>query len=707
MGQIRNRVLESAPLFSGQKSGIPPKTLKPTDCEVVSNMLLDNGMLKKVNGQSLYATLPADTTARVRWVDQYKYRFIAQRDNYVYLESAEGSGSFATVASDFNSARMFGRNHRGSIYMVNGVDSRFYTESNPVSAITLNLRQLGVYPATSYLSGSITSIISGGLLGSGTYQYVITLYDPITNTESPACGARSGELGLFNSLNPVTAATLDYFAPVSLSVATGGASKKISISFAGMTAVIGSSAPAATERRTHFIVYRTEVGGTVFKRVEIPRSIATFVTAGLAYVDNTADTALGDILQTETSPPPLKSEMQTTFTYLNSVAASPQTTPPDAAYSGYTHFTFFNDTLFAVGAKNPGIFTKSELSQFQPFDSVLYIHDPFVPDSVLDTREVGPGDGQVATAVAVMRDSVVILLKERSIYYVSGTSVDNYTVRVMDSRRGCVHAGTVQETPYGVFALDRVGIIQVGQIGPAEVISNEIKDAIAGINFAAISTAYSGYDSQRHLYYLSVPTDGSLRPNKTFVYDAQNPGWTTISGGEGTSMFIGSASDDSQIEVLGSYTNGRIIDFSDETVVTNLGGTRIDSEYLSGPFYGGDATRKKKAKFVYITAESNTDWTIDLEIVSDFGQSPTFSLPAINSNSVYAIWASSLLDSGVNVGVFDSSLFAAGKVRKQLKIPLSCIGNALQVRIVNKSTDGDQYGFKILAVELESVMLGR
>lgn len=706
MGVTENRVLESASFFSGQKSGIPPKTLKASDCEVISNMLIDQQMLKKVNGSTVKATLPLDNSARIKWLDQYKYRFMAQRDSYVYLETAENSGVFSTVSAAFNSARIFSKNYRGSIHLQNGVDSKFYTESSPASALTLNLRQLGVYPATTRLSSDALTASTSGVLEAKEYRYVITLYDPVTNTESPAAGARSGEQGLFSSLNPISTESLDYFAPVYATI-TPAASKKISITYAGITAVIGSSAPASTERRTHFVIYRTEGNGVVFKRLEQPRSIADFVSAGVPYLDNTPDTSLLDILQTDTSPPPYKAEMQTTFTYLNSVSASPQAVPPDAAYSGYTHFTFFNDTFFAIGAKNPGIVTKNERSQFASFDSILYIHDPFVPDNVLDTREVGPGDGQAETAVAVMRDSIVIILKERSIYYVSGTNADNYTVRVMDSKRGCVHAGTVQETPYGVFALDRVGVININQVGPAELISQDIKDQIKKINFSAISSAYSGYDAEENKYYLSVPVDNATRPNLTLIYDAQYKGWSTISGAEGASMFFGSGSDGTEVKSIGAYTNGQILDISDEENVTNSG-TRIDSEYLSGPFYGGDPTRKKKAKFVYITAESNADWTIEVEVVSDFGQGPTFTFDsAINSNSLYAVYATSLNDSGVNVGIFDQSLFSADKVRAQLKIPVYCIGNALQVRIRNKSTDTDQFGFRILAIELESVIMGK
>jgi hypothetical protein len=183
-------------------------------------------------------------------------------------------------------------------------------------------------------------------------------------------------------------------------------------------------------------------------------------------------------------------------------------------------------------------------------------------------------------------------------------------------------------------------------------------------------------------------------------------GWSVASGAEGYSMLFCTNSDNTEKHLIGSYSNGRLLSFSDETVVT-ANGSIITSEYLSGPFYGGDPTRKKKAKFVYITAESNTDWDFDLDVVPDFGQGEAFSLTGLNSSSLYSVWAASLADSGALVGVFDESLFSAAKVRKQVKIPVSCIGYGFQIRIINRSTDSEQYGFRILALELECVIMGK
>jgi len=44
----------------------------------------------------------------------------------------------------------------------------------------------------------------------------------------------------------------------------------------------------------------------------------------------------------------------------------------------------------------------------------------------------------------------------------------------MDTQKGCVNEGTIQETPSGVICLDRAGFVLFNKLGQGEKISKNI-----------------------------------------------------------------------------------------------------------------------------------------------------------------------------------------------------------------------------------------
>tara|TARA_R110000868_G_scaffold242882_7_gene498508 strand:- start:1886 stop:3934 length:2049 start_codon:yes stop_codon:yes gene_type:complete len=682
MGQTRDRALEGVEFFTGQKSGLPPKTLKPSDCEVVKNFLTNRRAVERVNGNEEYASIVG--FGRISWLDSFSSRWLTQRGTDILLEDSENSGTFTSVITADSDDPLLSDKYRGEIYLTNGTDQKVYKVGGSSRNIGL---QSPISPTA--LNGADTAQIDdasgGGLTVGRTYKVTFTYYDEVNNIESPVVNIRPNADGLCS----LTPASTNYW-----SVLIAGGNDMITIKAAYLATIFANTYNGTTLKESNALKIRVYMTGGTGVNLNVFRKYADYTISGLVDINIIAETT-GVLLPENNIPPVSKLRQQEKYFFVNA------TTPPSTVgESVYKSVRFFRDSLFGFGAKG------LEYSPDRSYDSILYIHEPFQPDYVFDTREVSRGDGQEGVGVAVLRDSVLIILKKGSTYYLSGTSPDTYVVRVMDPRRGALSAGTIQESPFGVFALDRAGVVLIDAIGPVKIISDEVEDIIRTINLTAIDTAYSGYDTKESRYYLAIPTDGASTPNKTLVYKADERSWSVLSGQEGACIAFGFSSTGESRSLSGQAIGGRIVRFDENTNVTNLG-TAITSEYLSGPFYCGDPTKKKKAKFVYITAESAADWTIDIDIVPDFGQTQQFSLADINSNGAYSVYASSLTDSGVRVGIFDESFWSGATIKKQLKIPVSSIGYGFQVRITNDSTDSAQYGFKILSVELECSVMGK
>ncbi len=706
MGKTKNREVQIISGFRGQASGITPDTSQADLAERVKNMLPINRGLTKVNGRTVYVTLSGNgNITMLEYYESPVSNWIVQQGTDLLKEAVADSGTFASFHTLDDDATLRATRWKDAIYFANGRDLVFFNGNLGASGKT---KRLGMYPPLGTVDDSDISAVNGGSLeDSSDYLYTITYYDPDTGTESPAVNSRPANNGLFIQ-DPFSDSD---WAPEYWTVTTGSPNLKASIDFSALSAIFSATGDKARDdRQTHFKLYRTTANGTIFRQVGDIRNIETFIAAAADLEDGTADDTLGIVLQTaDASPPPRLERTRAAFT-------DEGLTFVNSKFRTYIHMREFKDSLFGFGAYGPGVqSTANESNSFSPYKSILYIHDAFIPDNVFTTRDVADGDGQLPTGVAVLKDNTLLLFKEASTYYLSGTNVRNYEVRPLDTRRGCIATGSIQETPYGVLCLDRSGVILFDGIGVGKDVSNSyVDDEIRNINFASIDTTYSLYDRDESLYYLSIPVDGSTKPNRTLIYNLKDSSWTFSEGLEGYSAGFGTVLGASaavtkrKVILIGDSVNtDRILDWSSETNVLDVAKS-IESEYLSSILYMGDPSVKKKAKFLWITAESNTEWTVDIGILPDFGQANgEFTLESINSASSYAVYAATLLDSGVNVGAFDTSIWSGSKVRKILKIPISSVGYGFQIRIKNRDTNADNYGFRLLSLKLEAVELGK
>jgi hypothetical protein len=304
-------------------------------------------------------------------------------------------------------------------------------------------------------------------------------------------------------------------------------------------------------------------------------------------------------------------------------------------------------------------------------------------------------------------DTALLVFKNKSTYYLSGSSPDNFTLRIMDTQKGCINEGTIQETPNGVICLDRAGFVLFNKIGQGEKISKDIQDIIDDIQTQYSDTFYSWYDPEQMRYYCAlVVGSGASTPNLTVCLDLDSGGWTTIQGTEGLSRVMDTNSSGASVDIMGSASNGRLTNFADPTQVL-FNGEVIESSWTSGSVNFQDDQHKKKVNWLYVRALSKETWTADIEIIPDYDESRKYVIEDWNMLASQSEWYSSDLATDGTLIWDDGTWASEGLVRTISKIPVQSIGYSFQIRIINKETNPERYGFILQSVSLEGVKLGR
>lgn len=745
--QPSGRVRDKAAKFLGQKSGLPIESYGIDAAEQIKNFVLYNGELKKINGCEIYADVLNGQVGGISSLHRFKNLWVAQRGSALAFEIDEGQKSFLeTLKTNLSStARLYSSSWRDRIFFANGVDCDMcLNRADSLSATKYGT--LGLDPPPNFLGGSSIGIMTPGDIytdGDGnvpggssdtTYYYFLTLFDSETNTESPAFGAQLGQDGLYElSPNGVMGPL-----PIGSVVVAAGASKKIHINGSLALWAYLTYAQTVVPRATHFIMYRgTKLSDGTYDPAAIVRvpqknggrqdgnyfvHIGTFIADGDEFIDNTATPPVVN-LPTNNSPPATKSRAQAAYDWAHDKLQITTSTFDATQATSFRHMKVFRDQLFGIGASSPG-YSVSEITfgadkqritgTINDFRDLLHGSEVYQPDYMTYLWEVGRGDGQKGIALSVLSDVALLVHKEKSTYYLSGSSPDNYVLRIMDTQKGCVHQSTQQETPVGAITLDRGGFVLWSKIGIGERISLEIQDVVDGILFQYSSSFYSCFDPKFNRYYCAVATAGSSgNPNLTLCLDLNSMQWTQSQGTEGLSRHIDTGSDDVFVDLTGSSTNGRLLDFSNETNADNQG-TPIEATWTSGSINFNDDQRKKKAQWLYIRAKSASSWKVDIYVIPDYDESRAYILKDIDVVAFQSTWYSSdLASDGTLLWSTDDTGSDGGKwasdrlIRQVAKIPIKAIGYNFQIRIVNKEADSARYGFAIESVSLEGVLFGR
>lgn len=725
---LKKRVKNGASSFKGQKSGLPLESYGFDSAELIQNFVLKEGQLKRVNGGVIYANVLEGQQGGVTSLHRMKNLWIAQRGTAIAMEDEEGSATFTTIFSDLDSVeKMRSSIWRDRIFFNNGVDARFiYNQTNDAIDENQKAAQHGIALITTdddnpYPPQYSIAAPNAGNVANGTYSYIVTLFDEVTNSESPGIGALQGADGQFE------VSEFSNIGPAKTPFTVTGGPKRVD--FGGTTAFL-AEIQALCPRATHFIVYRAVADGSGVMGTHFQighngasnpyNSIPGFIDAGTNFMDNSAATS--DVsLPENNSPPPSIAAARMTYNYFRlgrtgiggpTFLEDPLVPFPEDLCVGPKASRFFRDQLFMVADTCGGLALSTAgaaILETVPgtvfnYDSILRGSEVFQPDYFPYQWEVGRGDGQDTIGLGVLGDTALLIFKEKSTYYLSGSSPDDYVVRIMDTNKGCVSDSTIQETPIGVICLDRTGFVLYNKIGQGVKISGNIQDVIDDIEFRYSDTFYSHYDPKDMRYYCSVVIPGSTTPNLSLCLDLESMEWTTIQGFNGLSRLADTDSLGEYVELIGSESNGRLVNLADEEIVT-FADSPIESIWTSGGINFGDDQHKKKMRWLYIRAKGNASWTINIEVIPDFDESRKFVLENFNNISSQSTWYSSDAASDGSLLWDEGSWAFDGLERKVVKIPIACKGYVFQVRIINRDTDPNRWGFAIEGISAEAVML--
>lgn len=718
---VYERRRATAPSFKGQKSGLPIETYSLDSAFDVKNFRLKEGALQRANGGNTYADIFPSSSGGVISLHRMKNLWIGQRGTGLCSETAEGNATFIPIATGLESTgKLFSSPWRDRLFLTNGTDQKFFlNRDNNTLSSDFKFGNLG-FDVSNFNALQIpvaTIAVSPGNIPVGTYRYVFTIFDSETNSESPGIGAKQGDYGM-TVLSP-----LELLGPIMGAATVGGSSSYMP--FSGTTAFL-QRARSTNPRCTHFIVYRATVTGSTvgtFNRIPynggqtIFNEIDEFINAGLEFIDN-SDSGNDVSLAENNYAPPQISAARNTYNYLQTgvagftFLADPAINFDESKSSGFTHTRFFRDQMFGIGALCGGANVNNFFATSSSgapgvifnFDSILHGSEVYQPDYWPYIWEVGRGDGQVVTGLGVLLDTALLIFKNKSTYYLSGSSPDNYVLRIMDTNKGCVYQSTIQETPKGVIALDSSGFVLYDRVGQGTKLSLAIQDVIDQIKFEYASSFYSYYDPKDQRYFCAAIIGDGTTPDITFCLDLDSMEFTFDQGYEGLSRLSDTDSDGEYVELQGSASNGRLVSFSNPTIVS-VNGQAIESIWVSGPTDFGDDQLKKKARWLYIRARCARDWNIDIHVIPDYNEYNRYEILNYNVDQANSLWYSSDASSDGNLIWDDGPWNYDGTQRKTAKIPVICKGYAFQVRIINRDTDNENHGFAIESVSLEATAL--
>ncbi|MEN9631960.1 MAG: hypothetical protein RL077_364 [Verrucomicrobiota bacterium] len=141
---------------------------------------------------------------------------------------------------------------------------------------------------------------------------------------------------------------------------------------------------------------------------------------------------------------------------------------------------------------------------------------------------IGDGEGDPIVALQPFQESLLLVLKEASVWLVDTIDVDpvNWTVRRLTGLVGCANARTVVQVGQDVLFMSRYGVVSVGaltqqnSVSPAETISAPIDQALQN-GKAVWASRY------REFFLLGWDSTGASAStaDKFFVYNTRQKAW--------------------------------------------------------------------------------------------------------------------------------------------------------------------------------------
>lgn len=162
-------------------------------------------------------------------------------------------------------------------------------------------------------------------------------------------------------------------------------------------------------------------------------------------------------------------------------------------------------------------------------------------DVGLNNFKINQGGNDTIVGVLPWIENNFLVFMRRSIFvayvettsYIQGTKPGvNSSITVITTQVGCVARKSIVSAGQFVLFLSGKGVhmltpqLDLKLIGQTLPLSDPIDDFFDNVNFAAVSNAVSSYYDNR--FYISMPTNGATRNNKTLVYNTLNKAWESV-----------------------------------------------------------------------------------------------------------------------------------------------------------------------------------
>ncbi|MCK9326181.1 MAG: hypothetical protein M0P69_11885 [Bacteroidales bacterium] len=237
-------------------------------------------------------------------------------------------------------------------------------------------------------------------------------------------------------------------------------------------------------------------------------------------------------------------------------------------------------------------------------DDTIRWSDSFLPEKWEDAFiwMFDKGDGDKLSAMFVYGNELLVS-KTRSIHKLSGTDIDNFRARKVESNFGVVgpRAGVVVG-PY-LYYISTHGIFRFDGLQSANIIDPPDSRALPGlpttwgkVNKEHIGKAVAGYNKAYDCLWFHVPSDSSTTNNLVLVYSLKTGAWWKFNNIAASCMV-----DYDDGKTVTTYTGGAA---SGYIIRQNIGfndmGSAISSYWVGKNFGADSPARIKKVKKVYV-----------------------------------------------------------------------------------------------------------
>lgn len=257
--------------------------------------------------------------------------------------------------------------------------------------------------------------------------------------------------------------------------------------------------------------------------------------------------------------------------------------------------------------------------------SRLYFSDVNTPetfDSVNGWIDINPGDNEEITALAVLKDELLIF-KNNRVWSLTGFGVSDFTLQDLGERLtgvGTIARRSIVETGNDVYYLSFQGGVahfrsiqrtKFGQLVDGGIISDNITGTMKRMVTTRLGQTAGIFDGRK--VWWSIVSGVSTTNNEVVVYDTLSRAWVRLTGINANVFHISTLTSKIQIYFgeSGNNANSYIFDTS-----TNDNGSAIDFKVITR-MYNPAPGRKCRYKYLYLTGDIETDVDIDVDYSPD------------------------------------------------------------------------------------------